>query len=265
MQPTANHILKPYGTIDTFDALVYGPMTLVILGFTEAASRRKDHILFYALAAAVVCAIVLAEVGWSANGSFACGKDMRCMAEREVNKESIPMPMDVTNKIQAVVCYFYLGWAIVDLLVTAAFIHLLYTSLASLRKAHWHLAALCIRSTGIAILAVVGVVSSKPFVREAQINFALAASACFLVVRAFRGLILSGNTTTPIYPSREGENSGRRARLSLRHASKVPSTSSRQQINTLDDDSDDGVDDIELETIHPAGSLKSIGQSGALE
>lgn len=80
--------IKPFKLIDVFNPLVYGPMTLVILGFTEAASRRREHRLFYTVAAAVIAMIILGEVGWSARGVLSCGGDQQCTALQEVRTPS---------------------------------------------------------------------------------------------------------------------------------------------------------------------------------
>lgn len=69
-------------------------MTLVILGFGEAASRRREHRAFYLAALVVVSVVVLAEVGWAAHGVVACGNDRQCIAEQEVSeREHFSMPL----------------------------------------------------------------------------------------------------------------------------------------------------------------------------
>lgn len=77
---------QPFTTINVFDPLVYGPMTLLILGFTEAASRRREQRSFYSFAAIFICLIVLAEVGWAAHGAVTCAKDAACTARQEVKQ-----------------------------------------------------------------------------------------------------------------------------------------------------------------------------------
>lgn len=86
---------QPLALIDVFDPLVYGPMTLVILGFTEAASRRHEHRMFYLLGAILPTLITLAEVGWSTRGLLSCGDDAECTAMQEVypsGKGDLPEP-----------------------------------------------------------------------------------------------------------------------------------------------------------------------------
>lgn len=81
--------------IDVFSPLVYGPMSLIILGFGEAASRRREHRAFYLIAAAVVSAVFLAEVGWAAHGAVVCGEDRGCTEKREACSRPYSPPASI--------------------------------------------------------------------------------------------------------------------------------------------------------------------------
>lgn len=194
-------------------------MTLVILGFTEAASRRQERRTLYTIAAVLITLLPLAEVGWSARGSLSCAGDDQCLLS--------------TQKGQL---YFYIAWAVADSAVTGGFILLLYNSLATMQRARWHIMALCGRSLAIVVLAAVGLAHETSLAREAQVDVAMAASVCFLVVRAFRSLVTSVKATSDVYPLDKATTAGIRAsgrteesRLILRHRHSSVSTSSTRE------------------------------------
>ena len=161
--------------------------------------------------------------------------------------------------------YFYIGWAVVDCIVTAGFVHLLYKSLATLRKARWHLAALGVRSLAIVVLAAIGVADEDHLTREAQVDIAMATSVLFLVVRAFGSLVFSVQATSIVYPSQKKDNSGQRTKGSMGRVRSEPSTSSQQHINVAEDKFglEDLDGDIELDVIG-RGSSRSVERSGGL-
>lgn len=224
-------------------------MTLVILGFTEAASRKEEHRVFYTIAAALITLLIFAEVGWSARGSMSCGKDSHCIVDTQTGQ-----------------LYFYLGWAVVDCVVAGGFILLLYKSLATMHKARWHVIALGARSLAILVLAAIGIAYKTRMTREAQVDVAMATSVCFLVVRAFRSLVSSVTATTNLYPTRHGDHSGHRTKRSVGRVSPGPSTSSQQHINAVEDrDGSEDVDgDIEMDTMYVRAGLKPAERSDDL-
>ncbi|KAK5169928.1 uncharacterized protein LTR77_005906 [Saxophila tyrrhenica] len=143
---------------------------------------------------------------------------------------------------QDVQLYLYIVWAVADSLVTAGFIHHLHTKLISLRIARWHVISLTARSLAIIVLAIIGITHKDRLTREAQVDVAMAASVCFLVVKAFGSLVFSGTSSTVPYSSRYGTNQSA-GRTSIEH----PTNSSQERINVVQElySSDDKLDVME--------------------
>ena len=159
--------------------------------------------------------------------------------------------------------YFYVGWAVVDCLVTANFVILLYKSLATLHKARWHLIALGARSLAIVVLAVIGLARKTRLTREAQVDVSLAISVWFLVVKTFRSLVFNSKEATIVYPSRQQEKSVERTKGSIGRLRSAQSTSSQQHITAAEErDGSEEVDgDIELDVIYVGGRSKTAQRS----